>query len=76
MNKMWSELDYYLMSKKAEVTVEDARLLYYFCDQVERFGYQAPRIRVLLDCYMNFNNSAWQHVRKLEAKGAFDHATD
>lgn len=73
---MWKVFDYYLMDKKDQITVEDARLLYYFFDQVERFGYKSDRIRCLLDCYMHFNNSAWKHVRQLDARGAFDYATN
>lgn len=69
---MWEVLDNYFYDHKESITVEDARQLYYFCDQVERFGYESSRIRCLLDCYMHFNNEAWKHVRKLEAKGAFN----
>lgn len=74
MNTMWIVLDKYMYDKKETMTVEDARLLYYFCDQVEHFGYKSDRIRCLLDCFMHFNNEAWTHVRQLGARGAFDHA--
>jgi len=70
-DKMWSEYDLYIINNKEDLSVEDARLLFYFCDQVERFGYHAARITALLDILMHFNNSAWKHVRRLEAKGAF-----
>lgn len=69
--KMWFEYDLYIINNKENLSIEDARLLYYFCDQVDRFGYTSAHIIALLDTLMHFNNSAWKHIRKLEAKGAF-----
>lgn len=72
MLDMWDVLDSYLYYNKESITVNDARLLYYFCDQVERFGYESSKIKCLLDRYMDFDHEAWKHIRKLEAKGAFN----
>lgn len=69
---MWEIFDEYLYNSRENITVEDARLIYYFCDQVERFGYESSRIRCLLDCYLHFNHDAWLHIRKLDVKGAFN----
>lgn len=68
---MWQIYDLYLELNKDKITVEDAMLIYYFLEQVERSGYESTRIRSMLDCYLHFNRSAWVHIQYLTSKGAF-----
>lgn len=69
--KMWEAYQKYIDENRENITVEDWRLVWYFIDQVERFGYNSARIRCLLDCYLHFNRSAWEHVQRLNSQGVF-----
>lgn len=70
-NKLWLAWGLYIDANRDNMTIEDARLMYYFIDQVITYGYNSARIRVLLDCYMYFNRSAWEHVQRLNSQGVF-----
>ena len=68
---MWQIYDLYLELNRDKITVEDAMLIYYFLELVERCGYESARIRSMLDYFLHFNKSAWVHIQYLNSKGAF-----